>query len=388
MKVLVTNGSSKASLGIVRSLGSKGIRVGVLSTSSADLAAQSRYCHERYIVPPPDQDSFVEAVINILRRVGHDLIIPEGQPATLLLARHKPELASLTRLEVADYDKIRSAADKRCVYALASAAGAPVPHTVYPGCLEDVTKSASEFEYPVVIKQRYQTGDCAVYPRYARRPTDLLGAYRAFSEQAGSTEANLLLQEFIPGFGCGFFALYQEGVCKRIFMHRRIRENPPSGKVSSCAESFYDAKLKEYGMRLLDRLGWHGVAMVEFRFDVRDRSYKLMEINPRFWGSLDLALAAGVDFPFYLCQMSQGHALECSEDYRRDLRYHWPLSEEIRHVWERPSAFGAVLRDFLDPRVKSNIWLRDITPNVFEGVSLVRSLVRKGMGGVANGWAR
>ena len=91
-----------------------------------------------------------------------------------------------------------------------------------------------------------------------------------------------VLQEYIPGHGCGLFATYQNGACKRVFMHRRVREYPATGGVSSCAESFYDARLEFYGTRMLDALHWHGVAMVEFRRDARDGEYKLMEINPKF----------------------------------------------------------------------------------------------------------
>ena len=377
MNVLVTDASCKASLGIVRSLGSKGIHVGVLAASSGDLSSRSCYCHATYVIPSTERDSFVPAVVNILRRMRYDLIIPQSQEAIVSLAPHKSELASLTKLEIPDYDKIRSASDKRYVYELAQGAGVPVPHTVYPVNLEDVNNWVSEFDYPLVIKSARESPGYTLYPRYPRSRADLLGAGRSFCEQEGYTEGNLLLQEFIPGHGCGFFALYQDGVCKRIFMHRRIRENPPSGGRSSCAESFYDARLRDYGTRLLDLLGWHGVAMVEFRYDVRDGNYNLMEINPRFWGSLDLALAAGVDFPHYLCQMAQGHTLEYSEEYKRKLRFHWPLSEEVQHIWRRPASMGAVLADLLNPRVESNIWLRDLGPALHEGYDLARALVRK-----------
>lgn len=377
MRVLVTDAASKASLGITRSLGSKGINVGVLAGSSGELASYSRYCSTTYITPAPDEASFVPAVLNVLRRVRYDLLIPQGQAATLSLARHKARLSSLTKLEVADYDKIRSAANKRWVYELAIQAGLRVPHTVYPADLDHLKSLASELPFPAVIKQVRQAEDQAVYPCYVRTSAELPRAYRAFCAQKADAERNVLVQEFIPGYGCGFSALYQDGVCKRIFMHRRIRENPPTGKVSSCAESFYDLKLKEYGIRLLDLLGWHGVAMVEFRYDTRDETYKLMEINPRFWGSLDLALAAGADFPRYLCQIAQGEILECSEEYKRDLRYHWPLSEEIQHVWKRPSSVGAVVCDLLNPRVESNIWLRDLGPNLYECLSLAHSLARR-----------
>ena len=159
-------------------------------------------------------------------------------------------------------------------------------------------------------------------------------------------------------------------------MHRRVREAPPRGGVSCCAASNYDPKLIEYGTRLLDRLQWHGVAMVEFRYDVRDNDYKLMEINPKFWGSLDLSLTAGVDFPYYLCQMAQGETLEYSEEYDRSLRYHWPWLE-MQHLWKRPISFAAVLSDMLNPRVKSNISLCDIWPNLMEPFSRVRTRARR-----------
>ena len=149
-------------------------------------------------------------------------------------------------------------------------------------------------------------------------------------------------------------------------MHRRIRENPPSGGASCCAESFYDCKLMEYGVRLLDHMKWHGVAMVEFRYDEVDRDYKLLEINPKFWGSLDLALACDVDFPYYLCQLAAGESLAYSEEYNRNLRFHWPLSGDFQHCWQQPTSCGAVLRDCLNPRVESNLWLSDFAPNLRE----------------------
>jgi hypothetical protein len=212
---------------------------------------------------------------------------------------------------------------------------------------------------------------------YAQSRSELLEFLRTlWSRRNGGGSGLPLVQEFIPGYGCGFFALYQNGVCKRIFMHRRVRETPPSGGISCCAESFYDPKLQEYGTRLLDRLEWHGVAMVEFRYDVRDNDYKLMEINPKFWGSLDLSLAAGVDFPYYLCQMAQGETLEYSEEYDRQVRFHWPLLE-MAHLWGRPASIGAVLADSLNPQVRSNLLLSDLKPNLLEPFSRVRAQMRR-----------
>ena len=376
MKVLITDDNYVPSLGIVRSLGRKGIDVSASGESSlAALASRSRYCSGRYVVPSPFEDSFFTSLMDVLGRVHFDLVIPVGYASTSALAQRKAEVNSLSRLEVADYEKIQAAADKRYAHELATRVGVPSPKTICPTSFDDAVRLSADLQYPVVMKAPCEVSNSPVH--YARTRFELLEFFRTlWSRRNGGGGKLPLVQEFIPGFGCGFFALYQNGVCKRTFMHRRVRETPPSGGISCCAESFYDPKLQEYGTRLLDRLEWHGVAMVEFRYDLRDNDYKLIEINPKFWGSLDLALAAGVDFPYYLCQMARGETLEYSEEYDRNVRFHWPLLE-MTHLWGRPASIGAVLADSLSPRVKSNLRLFDLKPNVLEPFSRVRAHVRR-----------
>jgi predicted ATP-grasp superfamily ATP-dependent carboligase len=144
-------------------------------------------------------------------------------------------------------------------------------------------------------------------------------------------------------------------------MHRREREFPVTGGASIAAESVYDEKLKDVGKKLLDALSWHGVAMVEFKLDEADNQFKLMEINPKFWGSLDLAIAAGVDFPYDLARMSRGEAIEYSEEYKRGLRYQWPI-EDLICVKSHPSYFWPFFKDLCNFKVKKNITIRDLNP--------------------------
>jgi len=372
MHALVTDDSFPQTLGIVRSLGRKGIQVSVLADKCTRLASYSRYCSARYEVPSPAKDSFFSAVVNLLRRVHFDLIIPVGYDATRVLAQHQADVDSLSRLEIADSKKIHLAADKRYVNEMAREVGVPAPRSFLPTSPDEVRDRANDIRYPVVIKTAVET-EIKNGVRYARTPHELVEQCEVLWEQTNQSHTPPpIIQEYIPGFGCGFFALYQKGVCKRIFMHRRVREVPPAGGISCCAESYYDPKLKEYGVRLLDQLGWHGVAMVEFRYDTLDNDYKLVEINPKFWGSLDLALAAGVDFPYYLCQMAQGETIEYSEKYDRKIRFHWPLLEAL-HISRRPASIGTVLADSLNPQVKSNMAITDFVPNLFEPAQRLRS---------------
>jgi predicted ATP-grasp superfamily ATP-dependent carboligase len=380
LKVLVTDGS-KPCLGIVRSLGMRGVEVGVACAPQFDrLAALSKHASRIHEVPSLDGDDFVQSVIRILTQTNYDVVLPVQFQATLALASRADDLKGLTNVVLPSARKISFAANKRSIYELAARLDVPVPATVYPASFEEVEVAGRKLQYPVVIKPIFERAGDTV--RYVENFRQLVDTYRNFAQQFGysQSDCNLpMLQEFIPGDGVGFFAIYQNGDCKRIFMHRRIRENPPSGGISSCAQSFFDPKLKLLGMRLLDSLSWHGVAMVEFRRDSRDGEYKLMEINPRFWGSLDLALTAGADFAFDLCRIAQGQILEYTEKYDRKLRFHWPLSEDLKHVLQRPSSMWAFFADILNPSVRSDVWFNDPKPHLRKITGFVQARTQRFM---------
>jgi predicted ATP-grasp superfamily ATP-dependent carboligase len=94
-----------------------------------------------------------------------------------------------------------------------------------------------------------------------------------------------------------------------------------------CESTSVDPEALEYGTRLLSHLGWHGVAMVEFKRDDRDGALRLMEINARFWGSLQLAIDAGVDFPGILVDIAMGQEPPALPAYRLGARSRWLLGD-------------------------------------------------------------
>jgi predicted ATP-grasp superfamily ATP-dependent carboligase len=88
----------------------------------------------------------------------------------------------------------------------------------------------------------------------------------------------------------------------------------------------------ELGTRLLKALGWYGIAMVEFKFDPRDNIPKLMEINPRFWGSLSLPIASGVDFPYLLCKMAIDGDIDIPPVYKSGIKSRWLFYGDIKYL--------------------------------------------------------
>ncbi len=184
-------------------------------------------------------------------------------------------------------------------------------------------------------------------------------------------EHPFMVQEFIPGSGAGVFALYNRGQPVAFFAHKRLREKPPEGGISVLSESAaVTPTLERYARTLLDAVNWHGVAMVEFR-ETPGGDFYLMEVNTRFWGSLQLAIDAGVDFPALLLRASQGEALPPQAPYKIGQKLRWLLGDlDSLYIYlKRPYTFGAKLRrviEFLSPsfsaqRYEINRW-GDLAP--------------------------
>ena len=145
----------------------------------------------------------------------------------------------------------------------------------------------------------------------------------------------LLIQQRVTGPGCGVFLLRWDDVTVASFAHRRLREKPPSGGVSVYAEAVeLDAELMAQSERLLHALNWRGVAMVEYKLDAVTGTPYLMEINGRFWGSLQLAIDAGVDFPQLLVRCALGQCVPPKSGYRVGTRGRWWWGE-VDHVLAR-----------------------------------------------------
>jgi predicted ATP-grasp superfamily ATP-dependent carboligase len=154
-----------------------------------------------------------------------------------------------------------------------------------------------------------------------------------------------LIQKRIEGEGQGIFALCDSGDPIALFAHRRIREKPPSGGVSVLRESIELPKeMTDHAVRLLKKVGWHGVAMVEFKVERGTGIPNLMEINGRFWGSLQLAIDAGLNFPNLLYRLSTRQSLVASRStYKTGVKSRWLLGD-LDHLLARTLKSDKVLR--------------------------------------------
>lgn len=360
IRVLVTDGNYKHTLGAVRSLARADFLVDVIGSRNC-LSSWSRYLYQLGYSQKQFNEKHIDKFINFLSNSHYNVLLPIGARSVQLVSRHRNEIEKYCAIPLASQRAIELCLNKDEIYQFAAGLSVKVPQTwVFTG-VDELQAKISKLVFPVVIKGKSEIRKDR--PLYANNADQLLNMVAIWGQGMSSEVVSFpIIQQYIDGVAVGFFALYQNGQCKRVFMHQRVREIPPSGGPSCCAVSIYESDLLVTGRKLLDALEWHGIAMVEFKRERNTGGLYLMEVNPKFWGSLDLALSSGVDFPVLDVCMALGEDIPYSEDYRIGLRFHWPLDGEISHIRENPKAIFSVLLDCIDPRTKSNVCLNDPLP--------------------------
>jgi protein-tyrosine-phosphatase/predicted ATP-grasp superfamily ATP-dependent carboligase len=265
--------------------------------------------------------------------------------------------------------------DKAITLATAERFGVPVPTSTTIAHATDLEAALETMRFPIIAKP----GDKSRKSSHDFKTRTFASADElrsAFATQARFGEG-LLFQSYHRGQGVGIELLLSRGEVVASFQHRRLSENPPSGGVAVVAVSeAVDATLLAHATRLLRALEWDGLAMVEFRHDAETGETALMEVNGRLWGSLPLNTAAGVDFPLYAWQLSQGMVPAPPSSYPVGLRVRWTAGslERAGHAFaELPedrisfrNALGQLIKDFA-PGTRSAMWSwRDPRPAVQE----------------------
>lgn len=327
MKILVTDGNNRAALAITRSLGKKGYQILVGEKTSSSLAGASKYCQEKFQYPDPGRypEDFIQCLIKKITKKKIEVILPVTEIATILVTENREQLEPYVKIPFSSTESIKLASDKSKIIEIARKLNIPIPQTSILESASDLKNFQDNFSYPIVLKSgrsRIFTdfGILSTSVSYARTKEELLSMVQIKRQQ----EFPILIQERISGPGIGVFVCYYRGKLIAKFGHKRLREKPPSGGVSTLRESVpvLDSAL-HYSQKLLDHLNWHGLAMVEFKLDDRDKIPKIMEVNARFWGSLQLAIDAGVDFPYLLIRSLEEKEIQPLFDYKFGTKTRW-----------------------------------------------------------------
>lgn len=337
-RVLILDAHANQAIVAIRSLGRRGLAVTTGSSVGQNAGKWSKYV-DRYFTYPSVEDepvAFLDAIEREVKTHGYDMLLPINQNTVELVVKHRDRFEPYTSIPFLPYEKLEHGLSKRLTIEAARKFDVPHPTTMLP---EEVDFDAvgDTIGYPVVIKPIRGSGRGGI--SICESQAELERKYEETVAEFGP----VLLQEFVPNGGeRGVYTIYNDdGVLSGLVVQQRLRSNPPEGGSSTLRETIEDEPLVALTDRFLTALDWRGVAMAEYRIDARDGTPKLMEINPRLWGSLPLSYFAGVDFCYMLYQLAVGDPIEPDLEYAVGVRAHSLVNDWLQ-VLARPDKLRAM----------------------------------------------
>lgn len=307
-------------LAAVRSLGRVGIPVIGLDSNINMPGFKSKYCTTKLCPHPVNQQ---KELLNFLLEEGRHLdkpgiIFPTSDAFVLFISRHRNELATYFRFNIATEQVIEAMINKRRQYEMVEHIGIQYPKTFYPESYRDILSIKESIEYPSFIKPcighlwREKIGESKGYK--VKSPLELQTRF----EEIFSAGLQAMIQEIIPGPNTNHFKVCtyidSQGDPLAVFTLRKIRQLPAEFGVGTMVESLYYPQLAELGLRFFRGIGYRGIGSIEFKIDCRDNHLKLIELNPRLWQQNAHATVCGMNFPLLqYIDLTQGNAERVNE---------------------------------------------------------------------------
>lgn len=334
----MTDGETRAALAITRSLGASGHLVQVWAPHRFSLAGMSRYCAGEHLQPGLGDGS--RSLLRALRELDPQLLIGVTDRTLTLLHAVRDDLAPALLPPPAREDYAR-ASDKVQLFETCQRIGIAVPQgIVVPGGSEPDPRELESLPGTLVVRPALSWR--IDQERWVRGRVSYESGIASLRERLRHDPAlrfPYLVQRRIEGEGCGLFLLARRGTILRLFAHRRLREKPPSGGVSTlCVSIPPPADLVAVAETWARAMAWSGLAMLEFKRSREGRAY-LLEVNARPWGSMALAVAAGIDFASDLLRLVGCEEGGDARPYSSGVRLRWWWGD-VDHFYLKEKAEG------------------------------------------------
>lgn len=391
--ILVLDGETDQALAVIRALSDAGLHVHVGCSRRTGPGYWSFRAERRFLYPSPvhEPERFVSSLRAFLSRESYEAVFPVTDSTITILQRFRHELPSVP-FAMASPESYQKVSDKFLMQRLAASHSLSLPETHYPKSEKELGELAREVEYPVVVKPRYSR----FYDEEKKKL--LIGDSRTVFDSKELERLSLALrqgqdlpciQKWVEGRGFGVELLIQRGKPLALFSHERIREMNPLGSGSSACRSVpVREELVKASLSLLGECNFEGVAMAEFRVDSKTEEAWFMEINGRFWGTLALAVACGINFPYlYLQAFVRGEEVNAFDGKYREgveARSLWKESERLISAlkgkpaaWQGPfptrgEALGDYFGSFLKPgQIYCDMELKDPFPGIMATLSVL-----------------
>ena len=297
--VLLTYAWVRSSYCALKNLSVHGLKVTVADSSRIGMGQFSRYSHnvERYTSHYTNEVQFIDDLVEISKRNNSRLILP-AHNETEVIARHRHRFSKEAVDLIPNVDHCALFNNKSDSYDFVESLGVPVPRRYRYESVGELRQTLEQHGIgrSVVKLLTGNSGKGVFYGANIDETIEIVE--QLITEYNLSKERFPLVEEVVQGEGFGCSILYYKGEFVAHFTHKRLREKIETGGTSTLRESAQHAELEAATKRIFSSLGYNGLAMGEFKVCPRTGRVWFIEVNPRMWGSISLAVEAGAEFPF------------------------------------------------------------------------------------------
>ncbi len=271
-------------LGVARSLGRLGVSTYVIRDKGLTPMPVSRYWKRTFTWDlSTTVGESTRFLLDIARRIGsRPILLHTTDRTAVFVAENASALDQAFVLAKVPPSVIRSLTNKWHLSLLAKEHGIPTPETVFPRSREEVQHFITAARFPIMLK-----GANPLLP-YGKTKEIVHTARELLEEYDRSTDAgapNLMLQEYIPGgddavWMCNAY-FDQRSECLAAFTGKKIRQWPAYAGVASLAVCLGNDAIERATRQLMKAVGYQGLVGIGYRYDARDGSYKVLDVNPR-----------------------------------------------------------------------------------------------------------
>lgn len=331
-RVVLSAAYDRSIVAAARACANAGFEVTVTSNAPPAMACASRACHRCAETADPRTDSsgFVASLEAAVERGDQDILMIGNDPALVAVSRHRDRLERHLELALPDHDTVLRCLDKQALAEATIGTTLDSPASVVCSGPDEAEPAARELGFPLVLKSRQSVH--AIDGRHDKTASRVAQDEGAFARLAPHFGEELFLQRYVPGsiVSCG--GVTTKDRLLALVVSRYERTWPPEGgNVSSSVAIAPPGGLAESIHELLNRLGWEGIFEFEL-IEREDGSLSAIDLNPRIYGSLGLALGAGVPLPvvwahWVLRGQAPGEAMVAPGG----TRFRWEEAE-LRHI--------------------------------------------------------
>ncbi len=381
-------------LGIMRSLGKKGIAVHGVDGERHAPGLRSRYCDRKVYLDLADSNS--EEYLLSLLALGRSLpkkavLFWTTDETAVFCARYAEQLRDYYLFPQNSPALIDQIQDKEGMYHLALKHGVPTPRTEFPRCPADVERYLPEARFPIMLKGIIgnrllaRTGKKMVL---VHNPEELMENYHKLEDPE---EPNLMLQEGIPGdddqvwIFNGYFD--ENSDCLNPYTGHKVRQFPVHVGCASLGICKWNEEVAQITMDFMKALGYRGILDIGYRLDPRDGKYKVLDINPRIGQAFRIFVAqnnSDVARDLYLDLSGQKREKTTPREKRQWVIEDFDFISSVDYYYEGTLTIRQWWKSFKGLEEGAWWYFRDPLPFVFMASALIkrqfiRVLVRFGI---------